>query len=312
VANYVPKVTEQNDEYVFELRDGVFVAARFASEKKLRFSMWRKDILLPSEEGNIFVQSFRDRLVQQARDKFNTGKQDLISHIEEDIGAVAIVLGYKGDDGKSIHDKLQEKEGPSITERLITITEDAATLFHSPEKVAHAACRREDHVEVYELESREFRMWLRSEFRRRERKRLEEAALADRERVIEAAGAMVDEDLADAPIQVPRPPAVPPQAITIAVGELQASAVLNGKEEEVHLRVAGSDGKIYVDLCNAAWEAVEISEEGWRIAKGDEIPVRFVRSNIMKQLPYPTAGGSVDELRHLLTLGGDSYDARGS
>jgi hypothetical protein len=47
---------------------------------------------------------------------------------------------------------------------------------------------------------------------------------------------------------------------------------------------------------------VEISVEGWRIISSDETPIRFVRSNAMKELPRPTRGGSVGELGRLLML----------
>jgi hypothetical protein len=309
MANFMPKITEQNDEYIFELRDAVFLSLAFASEKKLRIQMWRHTTMLPPDEGNPFVQSFRDKLIQQARDGFNEpGKPDAIPDIAEDIGLVATLLGSKADDGKSLHDRLLEREGPSITEKLITLAEENATLFHTPEKVPHAACKRAGHTEVYELDTREFRMWLRSEFRRTERERLEAMALAERERAIDAAGALASADISDAPIEVARPPAIPPQPITTALGELQATALLDSTEEEVHLRVAGHDGKIYVDLCNAAWEAVEITKDGWEIIGSDAVPIRFVRSNVMRSLPRPKRGGTVEELRRLLTLGGDSED----
>jgi hypothetical protein len=311
-GNFRPKVTEQNDEYIFELRDDVYLSAGFASEKKLRIQMWRQTRMLPPDEGNIFLQSFRDKLIQQARDGFNeVGKPDAIPHIEEDIGLVATLLGFKGDDGKSMHDKLLEREGPSITEKLITLASEKASLFHTPEKVAHAACKRGGHTEVYELDTKEFRMWLRSEFRRAEKERLEAIARAERERAIDASGALAG-DITDTPIEVARPPAIPLQAITMAVHELQATAILERPEEEVHLRVAGHGGKIYIDLCNAEWEAVEITKDGWEIVGSDAVPIRFVRSNIMRPLPRPTRGGSVEELRRLLTLSGDSDENKGA
>jgi hypothetical protein len=305
----MPKVTEQNDEYIFELRDGVFISAAFATEKKLRFQLWRQAVLLPPAEGNIFLPSFRDKLVAQARRGFNEpSKPDAIPHIEEDIGLVAVILGDRSGGGKSLHDKLQEREGPSITEKLITLAEENASLFHTPEKVAHAACTRGGHIEVYELRTREFKMWLRSEFRRTERERLEALARASRERAIEEAGALASADLTDEPLSIERPPAIPAPAIELAIGELEATAILGSPEEEVHLRVAGHDGKIYIDLCNPAWEVVEISKEGWRVINQD-VPVKFVRSNVMKEMPRPQTGGSVEELRQLLTLGEDSEEA---
>jgi hypothetical protein len=308
--DFTPDVQERDDEYIFGLRNDVFLSVAYATEKKLRVQMWRKETMLPPDEGNIFGQAFRDKLIKQARGGFNEqGKPDVIPHIEEDIGLVATLLGAKGlDDGKSLHDKLIEREGRTLTERLITLGEASAVLFHTPDKVAHAACKRLGHTEVYDMGSKEFSMWLRAEFRRSERERLEAIAKADRERAIEAMGALAPDDIHNRPLEVPRPQPIAPQVITTAVDELKSTAVLDGPEEEVHLRVAGHRGKFYVDLCNDQWEAVEISKEGWRILASDVVPIRFVRSNIMRPLPHPTKGGSVDELRRLLTLGDESEE----
>src|SRR5215217_9097782 len=298
-----PEVTEQDDEYIFELRDDVSVAVRYASEKKLRFQLWRPDAILPADEGNIFTQSFRDRLVAQARDGFNEqGEPHRIPHIADDIGKIATILSQRSTDGKSIHEKLQEQEGASITERLIAIAEEGASVFLSPDKKPHAVCTRNGHREVLLIDSPDFRVWLRGEYRRKERERLEDIARAERERALDVMGAMAPKDLTDAPLEVRRPPVIPPASFATAMEEIKATAMLEGLVEEVHLRVAGHDGKVYVDLCNEKWEAVEISTEGWKIMPSDEVPVKFVRSNAMRELPHPRAGGSVEELRQMLTL----------
>jgi hypothetical protein len=307
--NFIPEVEEHDDEYIYKLRDGVCVAVRFASEKKLRFQMWREDTILPADEGNIFNQSFRDRLVAQARGGFNEkGKPDGIPHIAEDIGTMSTLLGHRGDGGKSIQEKLLEQAGGSIIERLVTLAEEGATLFRSPEQVPHAVCTRGDHQEVLLVNSPQFRVWLRGEFKRREKERLETVARIERERMLDTKGAIAPESLINEPLNVPRPPVIPPAALATAIGEIEAAAMLEGPVEEVYLRVAGHDGKIYIDLCNDKWEAVEISKEGWKIIPSEEIPMKFVRSNVMKALPYPTAGGSVDELRQMLTLPEESSD----
>jgi hypothetical protein len=308
--DFVPEIVEEkDDEYTFELRNKVFVAVRFASEKKLRFQMWREMVMLPADEGNIFTQSFRDRLVAQARDGFNeAGKPDRIPHIADDIGKLATVLGHRGDGGKSMQERLAEQEGASITERLITVAEEGAKLFRTPEQVPHAVCKAPDHQEILLVESREFRTWLRGEYRRKERERLEEIARAERERMLEVVGALAPKDLTDAPLTVKRPPIIPPASFATAIEETKATAMLEGPVEEVHLRVAGSDGKVYVDLCNAKWEAVEVSKEGWKVIPSAELPVKFVRSNAMKELPHPASGGSVEELRQMLTLPEESSE----
>src|SRR5215204_2789140 len=117
----MPKVTEQNDEYIFELRDGVFISAAFATEKKLRFQLWRQAVLLPPAEGNIFLPSFRDKLVAQARRGFNEpSKPDAIAHIEEDMGVVAVSVGDRSGGGKRLHDRVLFWDGPATTEKLVT------------------------------------------------------------------------------------------------------------------------------------------------------------------------------------------------
>ena len=68
-------------------------------------------------------------------------------------------------------------------------------------------------------------------------------------------------------------------------------AALNVMPERiVHVRVGGLDDRIYLDLCDETWRAVEIAGDGWRVI--DTPPVRFRRSAGMLPLPIPVAGGS--------------------
>ena len=57
------------------------------------------------------------------------------------------------------------------------------------------------------------------------------------------------------------------------------------------VRVAGHGDKLYLDLANASWQAVEIDAAGWRIV--EPCPVRFRRAKAMMPLPTPTAGGDI-------------------
>lgn len=68
-------------------------------------------------------------------------------------------------------------------------------------------------------------------------------------------------------------------------------------------RVAGQEGKLYLDLTDDAWRAVEIDEAGWRIV--NEPPVRFRRAAGMQPLPTPTSGGAVEMLRTFLNVSGN-------
>jgi hypothetical protein len=80
----------------------------------------------------------------------------------------------------------------------------------------------------------------------------------------------------------------------------EARALFDGEECPVHLRVAEHRGKLYLDLCDAAWRAVEIDPEGWRIV--DRAPARFRRSRGSRPLPEPERGGNLEELKGFLNV----------
>ena len=88
-----------------------------------------------------------------------------------------------------------------------------------------------------------------------------------------------------------------------ALDTLQAKARFDSPEQPVALRVAEHKGKLYLDLCDEAWRAVEIGPASWRVV--DRPPVRFRRTPGMKALPLPVAGGSIDELRPFLNVSSD-------
>ena len=87
-----------------------------------------------------------------------------------------------------------------------------------------------------------------------------------------------------------------------ALAVIEAKAHFDGPELRVHIRTGGSEnGKIYLDLCDDAWRAVEIDADGWGIV--DEPPLRFRRTPGMLPLPVPVRGGSIDDLRPFLNVG---------
>ncbi len=89
--------------------------------------------------------------------------------------------------------------------------------------------------------------------------------------------------------------AVREQAWREALTTVQALARYEGELQAVHIRVAGSDGRYWVDLCQPGnSRAVEIDAQGWRIVQ--RAPVVFVRSESMQPMPDPVHGGSIDAL----------------
>lgn len=93
-------------------------------------------------------------------------------------------------------------------------------------------------------------------------------------------------------------------ALQSALSLIEAKARYDAPERPVYLRVGGHDGKLYLDLCDSAWRAVEIDPSGWRVV--DSPPVRFRRTKGMQALPAPEPGGSIDTLRRFLNVETDA------
>ena len=80
---------------------------------------------------------------------------------------------------------------------------------------------------------------------------------------------------------------VPGQAaISDALNVQKARAYEGGQLFEPARRVAGHDGKVYLDLCNDQWQVIEIDRHGWRLV--ESCPVKFIRSAGMRPLPMPS------------------------
>jgi hypothetical protein len=90
------------------------------------------------------------------------------------------------------------------------------------------------------------------------------------------------------------------EAIQSALNVIEARALFEGGEMSVQVRVAGHDGKLYLDLANEQWRAVEVDADGWRIVSSP--PVRFRRAPGMLPLPEPVARGSIEMLRPFLNV----------
>lgn len=89
--------------------------------------------------------------------------------------------------------------------------------------------------------------------------------------------------------------AVRDQAMSEAMGTLRALGRFTGDPQGVHIRAAGSDGRYFIDLCQAGnSRAIEVDASGWRVL--DRPPVLFVRGASMQPLPDPIQGGSMAQL----------------
>ena len=89
-------------------------------------------------------------------------------------------------------------------------------------------------------------------------------------------------------------------AVNHAIDDFERRAICSTVTRDVHVRVAGHDGEIFIDLGNDAWEAVCVTSAGWRVVTAP--PVRFRRTDGMLPLPIPGRGGKVETLRLFLNV----------
>ncbi|WP_245473786.1 hypothetical protein [Bradyrhizobium zhanjiangense] len=155
---------------------------------------------------------------------------------------------------------------PTQANILIELAQ-SAELFHAPDGTSFADLDINSHRETWRIRSTGFRRWLTRRF---------------------------FEEVGGAPSS---------EALNSALNLIEARAQFDAPERRVHNRVGGLDGKLYLDLGDGMWRAVEIDSAGWRVINNP--PVRFRRAAGMQPLPAPVAGGSVEALRRFLNVDSD-------
>ncbi|MBK9975008.1 MAG: hypothetical protein IPP14_09575 [Planctomycetes bacterium] len=88
-------------------------------------------------------------------------------------------------------------------------------------------------------------------------------------------------------------------AMQEALTTLEGKAIHACALVTVHRRVAEHDGRTFLDLCDEAWQSVEIGPGGWKVIS--DPPVTFVRGTGMLPLPVPIKG-DVFKLGNLLNV----------
>ncbi len=125
---------------------------------------------------------------------------------------------------------LEHSDSGSAADRLIgLVLETGIEFFHDPDQHGWASVRVDGHFENHPIRSRSFQLFLLRTYYRE---------------TGQSPGA---------------------QAIRAILDLLEAKALFDGEESPIHLRVAHHRGKLYLDLCDRAWRAVEIDAQGWRI-----------------------------------------------
>jgi len=139
-----------------------------------------------------------------------------------------------------------------------------ASLLHDPSSTAFADLTIDGHRETWPIRSRQFRHWLRR-------------------RYFEETGS-----------------AASAETVRSVLDLLEARAQFDAPERMVHIRVAEYDDRIYLDLADSDWRAIQIGPDGWQVVTSP--PVRFRRAAGMLPLPIPQRGGSIEALAAFLNL----------
>jgi hypothetical protein len=161
--------------------------------------------------------------------------------------------------------RIEESEWKSTADRMIGLAVDAGLEpFHDPDQQGWASVRVGGHWENHLIRSRDFQLFLLRTYYN---------------------------DTGESPGG---------RAMRAAQDLLEARALFDGEESPVHLRVAEQSTKLYLDLCDRSWRAVEIDTQGWRVV--DRPEAKFRRTRGSQPLPLPEHGGRLEELRSFFNV----------
>jgi hypothetical protein len=156
-----------------------------------------------------------------------------------------------------------------VTDVLIDLVTERAELFHNADYESFATIEVEEHQETWRLKSAGFKRWMSHLFWDRYQTALSSSNITD--------------------------------AMQVLIG----IAVHDGIEQRTYVRIASENERIYLDLSDEQWRAVEIDSKGWRIINDDVIPVRFIRPRGLRPLVEPQRGGSLNDLRRYVNVSDD-------
>jgi hypothetical protein len=200
------------------------------------------------------------------------GIDDLLGRWEEDEDtAGAIKRGLELlESGTESAD--ESDSGGTQSARIIRLVENAgASFFHTAEGEAFVNIPANSHSENHKIKSTFFREWVGHSYWNAEEKVPSTKALQD------------------------------------AINALTGRARFGSPEEEIFVRLAEKNGRIYLDLSDEKWQVVEISSEGWRTIEGARAPVKFRRPKGLLPLPIPHKGGCPTDLKDWINVSDEHF-----
>ncbi len=165
-----------------------------------------------------------------------------------------------------------ENEKMNTSTKLVRLVEEACIdLFHSPEGRTFATLPIKDHQETWPISGKGFKNWLKGAYWKK--------------------------------YKIP----ANSQAVTDALGVLQAKAQFEGEEDEVFTRIGCRHRKVFMYLAGPDGRIVEISTTGWRIC--DESEVHFIKTKNLAKMPEPEHRGDIEALREFINIEGGDNDS---
>lgn len=158
--------------------------------------------------------------------------------------------------GKDFQNRGQAKEAQAtkLVNRVLRETE----LFYDQTQVPYARVQMRDHHEVLKVAGRNFRRWVTG-------------------RLFELEG------------KVPGG-----ETISSALMVIEAKAIFEGSQHELHNRIAYHDSAVWYDLADARWRAVRVTPTDWQII--NDPPTLFIRYEHQSAQVEPIAGGDMHRL----------------
>ena len=177
---------------------------------------------------------------------------------------------------KALRKAKQDQEKQRLINVFINEAGGDQALFHTSDQIAYADVIIDGHRETWPIRSKQFRYAYMRHLRRQFDQLL-------------AVGSTLASSMKSG---------MSKSAINNALDDFEARAICTPITREVHVRVAGHDDNIYIDLGADTWEAVRVTGGGWSIVEPP--PVRFRRTPGMLPLPTPVRGGKIKALRPFL------------
>jgi hypothetical protein len=163
------------------------------------------------------------------------------------------------------------RRGPTQADILIALAQ-TAELFHTSSGAGCADLAVNGHRETWPIRAKSFRRWLARRF---------------------------FEETGGAPSS---------EALQSALNVIEAKAHFDAPERQVHVRVGGLDGRLYLDLGDEAWRVIENPPVRFRRASGRWRSTSPAGG--MKPIPVPLRGGSskypIESLRSFVNVKSDA------